>query len=117
MERDYGKEIDLLNAEISSMKNELQELMESIKSFCRARRSRLNQNPERVYQMMNMHPDKRLSEKMEELCALADKKDVTGLITYLGVYSSGGRQSNWIRNEVCTDDLLALIEDRTAEKF
>lgn len=117
MERDYGKEIDLLNAEISSMKNELQELMESIKSFVQGQAEQAESKPlKRVYQMMNMHPDKRLSEKMEELCALADKKDVTGLITYLGVYSSGGRQSNWIRNEVCTDDLLALIEDRTAEK-
>jgi hypothetical protein len=117
MERNHGEEIDLLNAEISSLKNELQELTESIKSFMQGQANQADSKLlKRVYQMRNMHPDKRLSEKMEELCALADKKDVTGLITYLGVYSSGGRQSNWIRNEVCTDDLLALIEDRTAEK-
>lgn len=68
------------------------------------------------FQMKNMHPDNNLSRKMEELCSLADKNDVTGMITYLGVFSSGGRQSNWIRNEVSTDDLLLLIEDNTVEK-
>jgi len=76
----------------------------------------LAEDSNEAYEKRNMHPDKRLSEKMEELCTLTDKKGVTGMITYLGVYASGGSQSNWIRNEVCTDDLLALIENRTAEK-
>ncbi len=38
------------------------------------------------------------------------------MITYFGVFASGGRQSNWIRNQVSTDTLLPLIENRTAEK-
>jgi DNA gyrase subunit B len=110
MERNYGAEID-------SLKKELEELKELIASFVRGTVKPDTAKPlKNVRQMKNMHPDKRLSEKMEELCALTDKKGVTGMVTYLGVYSSGGRQSNWIRNEVCTDDLLALIENRTAEK-
>ena len=66
--------------------------------------------------MKNMHPDERLSEKMEELCALTDERNITGLITYLGVFSSGNRQSNWIRNEVNTDNLLELVENNIAAK-
>ena len=69
-----------------------------------------------IRSMKNMHPDERLSEKMDELCALTDERNVTGLITYLGVYASGNRQSNWIRNEVNTDDLLKLVENNIATK-
>ena len=38
------------------------------------------------------------------------------LVTYLGVYSSGGRQSNWIRNAVPADELLSIIESGVASK-
>jgi len=69
-----------------------------------------------IYPMIHMHPDKRLSEKMEELCWLADKGGLTGMVTYMGVFASGGRQSNWIQNEIATDGLLKLAEERTAEK-
>jgi len=34
----------------------------------------------------------------------------------LGVFASGGRQSTWIRHQVCADDLLKLIENRMAER-
>ena len=39
-----------------------------------------------------------------------------GLVTYLGVYNSGGRQSNWIQNSVSADDLLSHIESGLAGK-
>ena len=53
---------------------------------------------------------------MEELCYKTEAKDVSGLVTYLGVYNSGGRQSNWIRNAVPADELLSLIESGVAGK-
>ena len=34
----------------------------------------------------------------------------------MGVFASGGRQSTWVKNDLNTDGLLALIENRTAEK-
>lgn len=37
-------------------------------------------------------------------------------MTYLGVYASGGRQSNWIRKSVPADELLPLIESGVASK-
>lgn len=69
-----------------------------------------------VHVMHGMHPDQRLSEQMEELCYKTEEKGCSGLVTYLGVYQSGGRQSNWIRNSVPTDDLLSLIESGVAGK-
>ena len=66
--------------------------------------------------MRNMHPDKRLSEMMEELCEKVDSDGNTGSIIYMGVFASGSRQSNWIRNQVDTDSLLELIESNTAAK-
>ena len=69
-----------------------------------------------IYPMIHMHPDKRLADKMDELCWLADEGGLTGMVTYMGVFASGGRQSNWIQNEIGTDGLLKLAENRTAEK-
>ena len=43
-----------------------------------------------------------------------DKENRTGSVTYLGVFTSGGRQSNWIQNTINTDDLLSLIENKSA---
>ena len=37
-------------------------------------------------------------------------------MTFLGLYNSGGRQSNWIRSSFPTDDLLSLIESGVASK-
>ena len=41
---------------------------------------------------------------------------MSGLVTYLGVYNSGGRQSNWIQSSVSADDLLSHIESGLAGK-
>ena len=64
----------------------------------------------------NMHPDGRLSALMEELCEKTEQQKGNGLVSYLGVYQSGGRQANWIRNAVPTEDLLSLIESGVASK-
>lgn len=123
MERDYGKEIDGLKAEIGEIKNMIQSFGQNVGSNEVSNTLAKNRNKvdiakplKKIYPMKNMHPDVRLSEKMEELCVLTDERDITGLITYLGVFSSGDRQSNWIRNEVNTDDLLALVENSIATK-
>ncbi len=68
----------------------------------------------KVQVMKGMHPDKRLSDLMEELCIKTQEREGSGLIAYLGVYASGGRQSNWIRSTVPTEDLLSLVESGIA---
>ncbi|MBS7315410.1 MAG: ArsR family transcriptional regulator [Clostridiaceae bacterium] len=70
-----------------------------------------------IQKMGNMHPDPHIRAILDHLEDQAGRESMTGAITYLGVYSSGGRQSTWVRNGVNTDDLLRLIEDHTAERI
>lgn len=118
MERNYDKEIDSLRDQMESLQNmvfpQLDELRAMVMELLPNKPS--TEKLERVHVMHGMHPDSRLSEQMEDLCYKTEEKGVSGLVTYLGVYNSGGRQSNWIRNSVPTDELLALIESGVAGK-
>ncbi len=118
MERNYGKEIDALKEQMENLQNlvspQLDELRDMMMEWLPNKSS--TEKLERVHVMHGMHPDSRLSELMEELCYKTEEKGISGLVTYLGVYNSGGRQSNWIRNSVATDELLPLIESGTASK-
>ena len=110
MERDYGKEIDGLREQFDEIKNLLTE-------FAKQTPKKRSAKPlKNIHPMRNMHPDIRLSEMMEELCKKTDDDNSSGAIIYLGVFSSGNRQSNWIRNQVGTDSLLKLIESNAAAK-
>lgn len=118
MERDYGAEIDALKAQMEQMQKALASQVEplagmpqkALSGSCPVKKL------ENVAVMQDMHPDKRLSGLMEELCYQTEARNGSGLITYLGIYASGGRQSNWIRNAVPTEDLLSLIESGIANK-
>ncbi len=118
MERDYGKEIDSLKQQMENLQNmvspQLDELRAMVMELLPKKPS--TEKLERVHVMHGMHPDSRLSEMMEELCYKTEERNGSGLISYLGVYNSGGRQSNWIRSTVPTEDLLALIESGIASK-
>lgn len=118
MERDYGKEIDSLKEQMEGIKNmistQLGELRAMVMDLFPNEPS--TESHEKIHIMHGMHPDSRLSEQMEDLCRKTEEKGVSGLVTYLGVYNSGGRQSNWIRNTVPTDELLSLIESGVASK-
>ena len=110
MNRNYGKEIDEINGQLAEIKNLLTELAKQ------PQKRDVAKPLKNIEPMRNMHPDKRLSEMMEELCEKTDENGNTGFITYLGVFSSGDRQSNWISNQVNTDRLLELIESNIAAK-
>jgi hypothetical protein len=111
MERDYGLEID-----------ELKHQLEEIKTLLLAsKQPEVKMNTEQkkighIEKMTNMHPDQSIMNILDQLEDVSGSKGDSGAITYLGVYSSGGRQSTWIRNQVNTDDLLYLIENKTANK-
>ena len=110
MERDYDKEIENLKKEMDDLKTLFMQFMGSSNE-----KDMDNNEPlKKVRPMKNMHPDPKLSSIMNALCNITDKEDRTGSITYLGVFTSGGRQSNWIQNGINTDDLLALIENKSA---
>lgn len=118
MERNYDMELDALKEQMENLQNmvtpQLDELRAMVMELLPNKPSA--EKLERVHVMHGMHPDSRLSEQMEELCRKTEEKGVSGLVTYLGIYNSGGQQSNWIRNSVCTDDLLSLLESGIASK-
>jgi DNA gyrase subunit B len=111
MENDYSADIEKLKKEM----DELKSLFMQFIGKSAGEDSRKESEPlKNVHPMKNMHPDPKLSSIMDSLCEITDKENRTGSITYLGVFTSGGRQSNWIQNSLDTDGLLALIENKSA---
>ena len=115
MERNYDKEIDALKKQIENIQNTIVPQLDELRTIMieLLPNKPSTEKLKRVHVMHGMHPDSRLSEQMEDLCYKTEEKGVSGLVTYLGVYNSGGRQSNWIRNSVPADELLSLIESGT----
>lgn len=101
-------------AEIEKLKKEMRELQSLFAQFTNPSTANEEEPMRNLHPVKNMHPDPGLNKMMSSLCQLTDKENRTGSKTYLGVFTSGGRQSNWIRNAINTDDLLSLIENRSA---
>lgn len=108
MDRDFSAELDEIKAELKKLKEFY------MRSPSKAEEG--GKNWKRVEPIRNMHPDNRLSGMITEMCTHAEESGASGLVTYMGVFSSGGRQANWIKNEVNADDLLRAVEDRTPER-
>ncbi len=118
MERNYGEEIDALREQMESFQNKISPQLDELRAMVM---ELLPDKPsteklKRVQVMHGMYPDSRLSELMEELCCKTEARNGSGLVSYLGVHNSGGRNSMWIRNTVPTEDLLSLIESGIASK-
>ncbi len=111
MDHDYSVDIEILKKEVEDLKALFMEFTKRTNDIDSENDDSELKN---VHPMKNMHPDPKLSSIMDKLCKLTDQEDRTGSITYLGVFTSGGRQSNWISNERNTDDLLKLIENKSA---
>lgn len=101
-------------AEIENLKKELLELKSLVMQFTGNSNANGEEPLENIHPVENMHPDPRLNSLMSSLCQLTEKEKRTGSITYLGVFASGGWQSNWIQNGINTDELLSLIENKSA---
>ncbi|MBR4896257.1 MAG: winged helix-turn-helix transcriptional regulator [Clostridia bacterium] len=97
MERDYGQEIDALRSDI-----------DEIKSLLAGKGEQTPDVTKRVQPMPGMHPDERMNGLMQDCEDKLNETGVTGAITYLGVFASGGRQSNWMKKDLSTDVLLEL---------
>lgn len=118
MERNYGKEIDSLREQMENFQNTVSSQLEELRSIVQELPPDrpATKKPERAHVAPAMHPDSRLNELMEELERKTEERNGSGLVAYLGVYQSGGRQSNWIRSTVPAEDLLSLIESGIAGK-
>jgi len=111
MERDYGTEIDALQKELK----EIRELLQK-GSGTEPDRGEQHKRVGHIEKMTDMHKDPAIMAILDKLENTCGSNGDNGRITYLGVFASGNRQSTWIRNEVSTNDLLSLIENKTAEK-
>ena len=109
-ERNYGAEIDALRQDI----NEIKELLKGGKTEEETSEDKPS-NSRLVEKMKDMTSDTVLSSLMDRIQDECEEDGSTGRVVYTGVFASGGRQSNWI-GQYNTDNLLKLIEDRTAEK-
>ena len=105
MNRDFAREIDELKKEFESFKN-----------FIQAMNPPKSEHVGHVEKISNMHPDPAVNELMSRLQDRCGQEGRAGCITYMGVLASGGRQANWIRNEVGVDELLAQTENGAVEK-
>lgn len=108
-ERNYGAEIDALRNDIT----EIKELLKGGKLVEDACGNKLNSKL--VEKIKDMTSDTVLASLMDRIQGECEADGSTGRVVYTGVFASGGRQSNWI-GQYNTDDLLKLIENRTAEK-
>ncbi len=118
MGRNYDKEIETLRDQMENFQNKVSSQIDELRTMVM---EVIPDKPsaeklKRVHVIHGMHPDHGLVEQMENLCHKTEERGLSGLVTYLGVYNSGGRQSNWIRNSVPVDDLLSLIESGVANK-
>lgn len=111
MERDYGKEIDLLREELAEIKRLLAGQPARADALVPA-----NKKVGHIEKMENMHTDTAIMEILDRMENSCGEDGTTGRVTYLGVFSSGNRQSTWIKNGAHTDDLLKLVEDNSAER-
>lgn len=108
MERDYGQELDDLKRQV-----------EELARLLTAKQTESEDNPDyigAVKKSKKMHPDPAVMNILDRLENICGESGDTGKVTYIGVFTSGGRQSTWVQNGVSANDLLRLIEDNTAEK-
>ncbi len=116
MERDLAKEIDELKKELSEIKKLIKAPETAPETPPLNCDSDNVQMVGHVQKMPEMHNDSNIMAILNQLEDTCGMNKQTGAITYLGVFASGGRQSNWIRNNINTDTLLDLITNKTAEK-
>lgn len=124
MERKYEAELDALRVEVEEIRTLVNRMAQVLAELhIPAAAERESDAPDykkcwvgKVQKMRNMHPNQHIMALMDDLENKTGHQNISGAITYLGVYTSGGRQSSWVRKDVNTDHLLRLIEDHSAER-
>lgn len=119
MERNFANEIDALQQQMAEMKQMMTQLLSASMPDlplppCAA--DAPHPTVGHVEKMPGMHPDPAISTILDRLENSCGADGCTGRVAYMGVFASGGRQSTWVKNDLNTDSLLTLIENRTAEK-
>lgn len=116
MERNFAEELDALKQQMNDLQSTLMTALQQLRPLPPCAAGDPNPMAGHVEKMVGMHPDERISSLLSDLEDRCGENGSTGQITYMGVFASGGRQSTWVKNDLNTDSLLSLIENRTAEK-
>lgn len=118
MERNFADEIDALQAQMAQMNESLQTMLRQLApQLPPCATDAPKPSVGHVEKMVGMHPVPEVSAILDKLEDSCGENGNTGRISYMGVFASGGRQSTWARHDVSTDDLLDLVENRTAERL
>ena len=113
-ERNYGDEIDALRKDINEIKQMLKggKTEEETSEDDHGDRQCGSGSNEKIE---NMSYNKVLHSLMERIQGECEADGSTGRVVYTGCFASGGRESVWT-GQYSNDNLLKLIEDRSAEK-
>ena len=123
MDRNYGVEIDAINEQLSEIKKMLAEFAKPTHTKEGAKPQKTGDFAQGMLtretfqgKLAEICEDTRLTEVFIEHAEKVHNHGNTGLITYLGAYSSGGQGSVWVREQVDANMLLELIESNAAAK-
>ena len=113
-ERNYGAEIDALRKDINEIKEMLKggKTEEETSEDAHGDRQCGSGPNEKIE---DMSYNKVLHSLMERIQGECEADGSTGKVVYTGCFASGGRESVWT-GQYSNDNLLKLIEDRSAEK-
>lgn len=113
MERNLEAEIDALRAQVAELAAYV-----GLAKGAKEETDAEEEHPHvgHVEKMPGMHPDPAIMSVLSRLEDACGTSHDTGRLAYMGVFSSGGRQSTWIQYDVSADKLLGLIRNGSAER-
>ena len=111
-ERDYGKELDELRAQVQELRGLVaqgqEEELWDTKPVWAGGIAKMSKSRHRVTE------DADLLRVLDRLEDRAGEQESSGGVAYTGVFALEGEQSSWVREDIDTDCLLALMESGTA---
>ena len=110
MERDYGKEIDILRQELSEIKQLLTQ--EKKPAQVPVQKTAVKEQNSSV-----LRSDPNIGSIMEQMKDTCYEKNLNGAITHIGFFASGDQQSTWIRKTEFTHAGLQELVAEKNEKF
>lgn len=135
MSRDFGKEIDEIKNNIKEMyemmKNNIdmksinRHVSNAVNDFMRNFNQDKTESSEpntddttsdKKVDLMEIENQVMLKQILENLIKSRNENNVSGYISYCGNFEASDRESRWSTKSINTDDLLTLIEDKSAVK-
>lgn len=108
MDRDYGKEIDMLRQELSEIRHLLTQ---------ESAQNSLQKSTAKEQNSSELRSDPAICSIMDQMKNTCYEKNLNGAITHIGFFASGNQQSTWIRKTDFTHEGLQNLVAEKNEKF